>query len=310
MNHPYLQNKKILVEAAPAGDRFQTILTPGAAALNKDKPYLFIGFNNQRGFDIPINVINRGLKTQKGTVIFDQTKKNVCPDINGKPELTELEYFEKILNRPLSPFLPPEQNYWRTGENKSVTILEGKLELDLRNPIDVIKWKILLANEDVIAANREIAKKFDTGKWDFIMRDANSVDIESVEEGLVEAQAWDYFNSIKESKEKMIKALSVVYEMEISLSNSEVSIKAALMKKMKEDYEVFNKGMKDPNFETKYLIRRLLAHKILKYDAGFMKYSYEGEPIGDINELVVYLQNPVNSKVLVELESRLALAEK
>lgn len=309
--HPYLKDKKIIVEAAPSGERFNGLLTKDSYNSKKDKPFLYLGYNNIRGFDMPISVLNRGLVTLKGKVIIDRKIKNPCPDFEGE-ELTELEWFEKTLNRNLNPFMPAETNWWRTGDRKlrNVEIVEGRLELDLNNPLDLLKYKILLANEDVIAENKEVAKKFNTGRWDFIMRDAQTVENETAEEALLEANAFDLFNKLKDSKEEMIKALSVIYNKEIRPSTDIKAVTVLLNQEMKKDYKFFIEGMKDPHYDMKFLIRRLLSNRLIEYNHTYNKYSIEGEVIGNLNDMISYLVNPVNSETLINLETRLKMSEK
>ncbi|HEY8361296.1 MAG TPA: hypothetical protein VIK77_00265 [Tissierellaceae bacterium] len=316
IKHPYLEDRKVVVEAAPAGDKFNGLLTSDSARVKRDKPFLYLGFNNQRGFDVPVSVINRGLVTIKGEVIMDNKTKHPCPDIlddKGNPmELTELEYFEKVLNRDLNPYLPVEKNFWRSGDKnlKNVSIIEGRLELDLKNPLDRLKYKILIANEDVVAKSKEVADKFQTGKWEFIIRDSKAIENDAAEEALLEAEAYEHFNKIKHSKEDMIKVLSVIYNKEVRPETDIKAITSEVYTSMKKDLKVFIDGMNDKNFDTKYFIRRLLVHKLIKYDYKYLKYSIDDEPIGNLNDTINYFNNPVNSETIVELKSRLAMAEK
>ena len=137
-NHPYLKDKIIDVKPVEAGQKWKGIVSNYREKEND--PFLFKKV--VKSFELPLNSASKGGGV---AIIMDSVTKSVCPDVMndaGNPEeLTEQEYFEKIIGRSLNPYLPKDTNFWRADSRARVQIRDARLRLDLKSPMDMLKFK-------------------------------------------------------------------------------------------------------------------------------------------------------------------------
>ena len=154
MEHPYLETKVVEVKPIEAGGKWKGIVSNYKEKEND--PFLFKKV--VKSYELPLNSASKG----GGVVgILDNTLKNSCPDVivEGKPrELTEQEYFESIIGKSLNPYLPADTNFWRSDSRSRVQIRDARLRLNLDNPMDMIKFKIL-KKKNVMILFQDLNKK-------------------------------------------------------------------------------------------------------------------------------------------------------
>jgi len=249
-NHPYLKDKIIDVKPVEAGQKWKGIVSNYREKEND--PFLFKKV--VKSFELPLNSASKGGGV---AIIMDSVTKSLCPDVMndaGKPEeLTEQEYFEKIIGKPLNPYLPKETNFWRADSRARVQIRDARLRLDLKNPMDMLKFKILSANDSKFAASPQAYRTIRRASYEYVFTNVDEMRDETLERLELEAKAYSLFDSVCKSESDMRDFLRVAGKSPSDSSNIK-QLKASVGKLMEDDREIFVAILNDPLYEDKLFI--------------------------------------------------------
>lgn len=300
INHPYLQEKIIDVKPVEAGQKWKGIVS-NYREKEKD-PFLFKKV--VKSFELPLNPASKGGGV---VVVLDSVKKNVCPDImdpSGNPqELTEMEYFEKLIGKPLNPYLPKDINFWRSDSRARVQIRDARLRLDLRNPMDMIKFKILSANEGKFAKSPQEYRRIRRASYEYVFTNVDELRDETLERLELEANAYALFNTVTKSEAGMKDFLRVAGKMPSESSNYK-QLKAMVGKLMEDDRDSFVKILGDTHYEDKLFIanaRRVGAigqkRNIFTLDTGV--------ELGSITDAIRWFNKEENQETRLRIQAQI-----
>tara|TARA_R110000744_G_scaffold142350_1_gene253960 strand:+ start:32 stop:961 length:930 start_codon:yes stop_codon:yes gene_type:complete len=249
-NHPYLKDKIIDVKPVEAGQKWKGIVSNYREKEND--PFLFKKV--VKSFELPLNSASKGGGV---AIIMDSVTKSVCPDVMndaGNPEeLTEQEYFEKIIGRSLNPYLPKDTNFWRADSRARVQIRDARLRLDLKSPMDMLKFKILSANDSKFASSPQAYRTIRRASYEYVFTNVDEMRDETLERLELEAKAYSLFDSVCKSESDMRDFLRVAGKSPSDASNIK-QLKASVGKLMEDDREIFVQILDDPLYEDKLFI--------------------------------------------------------
>lgn len=198
-------------------------------------------------------------------------------------------------------FYKKENNYW-----DEFFVELGKLSeiWDLSDPINYIKYKMLLANKDDIAESTKLAKRKPTYKYAFV--DLEEVVAEQAREVDLEESAWEHFSKIKKSRTKMINILKL-FGKRASDNSSDDFLKTEIRNIMESQngYEKFVNACTDEDFDLKVQVEDALIQGVLVKDRN--KYMFaDGELLGvDLFDTIKTLKDPKNQNTLLMLKTKL-----
>jgi hypothetical protein len=297
-NHPYLKDKKVRIIPAPSNGRWKGIIAPEQEESMKDKAFL-----------LPDTVRNY-VKRHKHGQILDDTKEFKCPD-EGNRSLTEKAYFEKVLRLNLNPYDP--DNHWDfpfSSENgvsnyrpTDVIISGGELELNLNNPSDMLKYKILLTWPEEIAASRKIYNAERRPTTLFIIEDDTDENTNALEYAEYQAKAGSIYINSKDSKDAMLKIMTVM-----GLNYQFKSSKEALGNMFADLYikspKDFVAAAENPFIDLIYTIKIAREAAILSTDRNTGKFMTSSGSLLTQDELIEYFKSIVNNPELMDIESK------
>jgi hypothetical protein len=119
---------------------------------------------------------------------------------------TEREVLEAELDQDLNPY-KKENNFWRSYEiiiRKDESLMFDGMVLDLSDPIDFVKYKVLLVQPEVAPSWEE---RYDKGEYRFALIDINEVVNEDAANIDKKSKAYVYLDNIKHSHQKMSDVL-------------------------------------------------------------------------------------------------------
>jgi hypothetical protein len=189
--------------------------------------------------------------------------------------------------------------FWSTFE---VMLGKDDLTLDLSNPFDYFKWKVLQANKTQVASSMATSRQRVTYKY--VLIDEEVQHVFEAKEADAEERAWERFGEIKNSSSSMVDVLSV-YGRKVSAESTIEFLKAEVKRIIKSNDGVrkFLDIVEDPHFATKLLINKAIKTGALRKE----KTSYfldTGDRIGlTLGEAVEYLEDPMNTEVYTRLEA-------
>lgn len=152
----------------------------------------------------------------KGYFMFEGTKKRFVLPIDVRrntlvPILTDAErkFFEELLGLDLN-FFKPRDNFWHTFEvvvSKDDSFMESGLLLDLSNPMDNLRWRVLKVQPSVAPSWED---RYESGEYQFALRDAGYTEETRAKKAEVMQKAYRHFSKM-DSASKMFEFLSIYW---------------------------------------------------------------------------------------------------
>ena len=198
-----------------------------------------------------------------------------------------------------------ENNYWNKFK---VKLDKNTLKLDLSNPIDYIRYKVLLSNSDIVAPS--LNEKFKKGTYKYVLAEEGSMDQEFVKSANSKKEAYKAFGKMDSSPEKMKDFLGVYYTLKpggksIPLNAKQDFLIAEIEKIIESDLGTFIEIVKDKDYDVKVMINKALRAKALERDKTTYR-TPEGITIGEtLKQAIAYLTNPINSEEYIKIQSRI-----
>lgn len=276
-----LKNERVLVRHIPKE----------SGMITNPKHILFGGMaeNAVRYFTVP--KLSSGMYVN----VLTDSEKEFLEDIMGL-EYNTLSIYKK------------NDNYWR---NNMVRLTKQDNILDLSNPEEYIKYKILLANKDFIAPSLEALNDLPKATYQFVI----------IKEGDETKSAKDNMSttmmSYKEygKVENDIDTLRLIVET-IDGRPTSPSIKLEFLQTkinslIQADSKLFLKTITDPYLDTKVLIKKSIEAGLISNRGNFLYLHSDGSPLCEHNEdptlsvAAKYLNNPKRQELKFMLEAKL-----
>ena len=297
-NHPYLKDKIIDVKPVEAGQKWKGIVSNYREKEND--PFLFKKV--VKSFELPLNSAAKGGGV---AVVMDSVKKSLCPDFmddDGNPEeLTEQEYFEKIVGTSLNPYLPKDTNFWRSDSRARVQIRDARLRLDLKNPMDMLKYKILSANESKFAASPQAYRTVRRASYEYVFTNVDEMRDETLERLELEAKAYSLFDSVCKSDSDMRDFLRVAGKSPSEASSTK-QLKASVGKLMEDDRGTFVQILDDPLYDDKLFIADARRAGNLELKRNI--YSLDsGVELGTLSDAIHWLNREENQETRLRVQA-------
>jgi hypothetical protein len=199
----FLKKKIVDVKPVESAGKWNTLLVKGQDK-TKDP---FILNKVKRSFQVPLNSERKGGGVK---VILDNYDKRLVKKYMTKyPEgMTEQQFFEEELGIDLNPTRPKGENFWRLDKRGRVTLTKKGMTLDLSQPLDMLRYKILLSNTSLVAPSYEA--RVNKATYEFMIVDQGVVTSKRVEEANFKSKAYTHYARITANESNMkgfIKAL-------------------------------------------------------------------------------------------------------
>jgi len=297
-NHPYLQDKVVDVKPVEAGQKWKGIVANYREKEND--PFLFKKV--VKSFELPLNSASKGGGV---AVILDSVKKNTCPDImddeGQAQDLTEQEYFERIIGKSLNPYLPKDTNFWRTDSRARVQIRDARLRLDLKNPMDMLKFKILAANGSKFAKSPAEYRRVRRASYEYVFTNVDELRDETLERLELESKAYALFDSVCKSEADMKDFLRVAGKSPSEASSTK-QLKAAVGKLMEEDRASFVSILDDPHYEDKLFIAN--ARRVGALEQHRNIYTMDtGVELGNLTDAIHWFNKEDNQESRLRIQA-------
>lgn len=229
------------------------------------------------------------------------TYKN--PLTNEEKEFYENEEWGLGYGRNTLSVLKKEDNYW---DNFEVFLGKEMLTLDLSNPEDYLKYKVLLASSDLIAAShRDVKDKF-KATYKFYLEHEEDVIEDKAESANITATAWKHYFELVKDRGRMFNMLAIYgkrpsNDVSDDFLSSEI---ASIIERGKTYAKEFVAYCEDPDFDLRVLFRNATRQGIIiKRNNQFL--TTDGEFLGRTEEQVLkFIKEPVNQELILKIESR------
>jgi|18_taG_2_1085343.scaffolds.fasta_scaffold32651_2 hypothetical protein len=222
----------------------------------------------------------------------------------------ERDYFESkasglALQRGDLSTLKKDDNYWT---NFRVKLDKNVLQLNLSDPMDYIRYKVLTVNTDIIAPSSK--EKYAKGTYRFAIVEEDYQHEERVKAASEKKTAYKFFGKIDNSPTKMKDFLNVYYTQkpggkQVPPNAKKEFLIAEIEKLIEVDLLGFLKLADDKDYDKKVLIFTAQRAGALVREGMTFKIP-EGSTIGDnLQEVISFFDNPANSEEVIKLKARI-----
>lgn len=200
-----------------------------------------------------------------------------------------------------------KDNFW---DDFSVTLFKGDNTLDLSDPMDYIKWKLLLSQTDYVAKSLKELEERPKETYMFVIIDEG----EEVSEGLkhLDVKKRAYFNlgSIEGDRETMITVLELMDGKSVSPRITTDAVLNRLGELVEYDPGKFVRVTGDKLLNAKTLLRQALEFNLLKRRNGEYYRVDNNEPLcnaggeATLPTAAAYIADPKQAELKFMLESK------
>ena len=224
----------------------------------------------------------------------------------------EKDYLEMAMGltpNALSVYLK-ENNYWATLQ---VRLGKSDSYLDLSDPSDFIKYKVLLANTDFVAPNLEAVSSYPKATYQFVLISEKDEIQTSRDAMTISMEASEAFAKMGNDKE-MLRVIVETLEGRPTSANVKLDfLKPQAFRLMQANPRHFLSIAQDKMLPTKVLIKAAIEAGLVRKRGDFYYLATDNKALCAGNEEPVlinackYLNNPANQELKLMLEAKIKL---
>lgn len=218
-----------------------------------------------------------------------------------------LEYIMGLEYNALSIY-KKENNYW---SNRQVRLLKQDNILDLSDPEQYIKYKILLANKDDIAPSLRALQDIPKATYKFVLIKEGEETSNARQEMSATMQAYMEYGKYENDADTLRTIIETIDGRPLAVNTKVEFLQAKINKLIQADAKLFLKVITDPLLPTKVTIKRAVEAGLVSNRGGFFYLREDGSPLCGNNEdptfntAAKFLASPKNQSLKFSLEAKL-----
>lgn len=203
-------------------------------------------------------------------------------------------------------------NFW---DNYQVRLTKQDNFLNLTDPDDYIKYKVLLANKDLIAPSLQDLEDHPKATYQFVIIHENEESQASKKKMNATMQAYMEFGKIQENADILRTIIETIDGRPTSKNSKIEFLQEKVGKLIQADSRLFVRVATDPLLSTKVLIKKAIEGGLISNRGGMLYLKADGTPLcGDNEEPTLsiaakYLNMPKNQDLKFSLEAKIKTLE-
>lgn len=236
-------------------------------------------------------------KLQSGAYVnvLTNSEKSYLEEVMGL-EYNALSIYNKV------------DNYW---DNIQVRLTKQDNFLNLADPDDYIKYKVLLANKDMIAPSLQDLEDHPKATYQFVIVHENEEVSTSKKKMNATMQSYMEFGKIQDNAD-ILRTIIETIDGRPTAKNTKIEfLQEKIGKLIQADAKLFLRIATDPLLSTKVLIKKAIEGGLISNRGGMLYLKSDGSPLCDENEeptisiAAKYLNLPKHQELKFSLEAKL-----
>lgn len=233
-------------------------------------------------------------------------------DVLTKDEKKFLEYKLGLEPNALSVH-NRNNNFWSDANPQGigrVELIKGDNPLDLSNPIDYIKYKILLANKDQIAPSIQALQDRPKATYKFVIINEGDTAKAANTKVTLKAQAYMEFGKVNEDKEKMRVIIETIDGRPTAKDSKLEYLQGKIGELIEANTKMFLQVVRDPLLSNKVLIKKAIEAGIIANRGNYLYLRESNTPLCDdgqeptLNIAAKYLSLPKHQDLKFSIEAK------
>lgn len=281
-----LQNKLVTVKFIPQPN-----------AINNPKHVLYGGMAERATFTVTVPKLRSG------------TFKNVLTD-------DEKDYLEAALGLEVGALnvYNKHDNFWSNnteGGISKVRLNKDGNTLNLADPIDYIKYKILLANKDLIASSMQELQDHPKATYRFVLISDTDTNTEAKTKRTIKSRCYAEFGKIEEKADILKTVIETITGKPLASNTKLEFLQNKAWELIEADPKVFLSVVQDKLLETKVLIQKCIEAGLISKRANYLYLRSDNTPLCEGGEEPLlsvaarYLNSPKRQELKLSLEAKL-----
>ena len=199
-------------------------------------------------------------------------------------------------------------NFW---DNYQVRLTKQDNILNLADPDDYIKYKVLLANKDLIAPSLQDLEDHPKATYQFVIIHENEESQASKKKMNATMQAYMEFGKIQDNAD-ILRIIIETIDGRPTSKNSKIEfLQEKVGKLIQADARLFVRVATDPLLNTKVLIKKAIEGGLISNRGGMLYLKSDGTPLCEDNEeptmsiAAKYLSMPKHQELMFALQAKL-----
>ena len=264
----------------------------------------FVPKENAMAGNNPKHVLYGGMaESSTRTYVVPMLRSGQLKDVLTKNEKAFLEAYLGLEDNALSVY-NIENNFWKKFK---VTVRKEGESLNLSDGMDYIKYKVLLANSDLIAPSMQVLEDYPKSTYEFVLvRENEKIDASKARVD-AKKQAYKVLGKLENDADSLRVIVETIKRQPVSSSTTLDVLNVMAEELVDADPKHFLKVAEDEYLPTKVLIRNGIEAGVILNRGGQLYMRDNNEPLCEngeptLNVAAGYLNMPKhqNTKLLIE----------
>ena len=205
-------------------------------------------------------------------------------------------------------------NFWSDANEQGIgriELIKGDNPLDLSQPIDYIKYKILLNNKDQIAPSIQVLQDKPKATYKFVIISESDTAKAANTKVTLKAQAYMEFGKINEDKEKMRVIIETIDGRPTAANSTVEYLQGKVGELIEANTKMFLQVVKDPFLDNKVLIKKAIEAGLISNRGNYLYLRDGNMPLCEhgqeptMNIAAKYLSLPKHQELKFSIEAKL-----
>ena len=264
----------------------------------------------------PKHILYGGMaENAKKTFVVPRLSSGVFVNVLTDSEKAYLEEIMGLEYNALSVYKRPEsENYWNDGNDTGISrVTLGKDDnyLNLADPEDYIRYKILLANKDFIAPSMQALKDSPKETYQFVII-AEGEETKMAKNNMsYTMRCYKEFGKVEEDADTLRTIIELIDGRPTSPHSKLEFLQTKANNLIQADSKLFLRVVTDPLLSTKVLIKKAIAANLISNRGNYLYMRNDNSPLCESNEeptlniAAKYLNSPKHQEIKFGIEAKL-----
>lgn len=260
----------------------------------------------------PRHVLYGGMaENAKRTFTVPLLRSGLFCDVLTKDEKAYLENALGLEPNTMSIY-KKENNFWSTANDNGISkviLRKQDNKLDLSNPSDYIKYKILLANKDFIAPSMQALQDTPKATYEFVIISDNETTKMARTNMSTKMQCYKEYGKHEDDADVLRLIIETIDGRPLASNTKLEILQTKINDLIQANSKLFLKVITDKLLPTKVLIKKALEEGILTKRGNYLYAN--GNPLCNdgqeptLNVAALYLNEPKHQELLFSIQAKL-----
>lgn len=262
----------------------------------------------------PKHILYGGMaESAKRTFVVPRLSSGLFVNILTDREKSYLEQVMGLEYNALSIY-KKVNNFWDDSNEEcsaKVTLTKQDNYFDLSVPEDYIKYKILLANKDVIAPSIQVLQDYPKATYQFVIIREKDETQAAKQNMSATMRCYKEYGKVENDIDTLRVIIETIEGRPTSAKTSLEFLQTKINDLIQSDSKIFLKVIEDPYLETKVLIKKSIEAGNISNRGNYLYLRQDNTPLCELNEeptlniAAKFLNSPKHQDIKFSLEAKL-----